>query len=163
MRMRLNLSIALLLLIPGLSARADDFHIIKALPERMTAMKKEFHSKADTGVTSNMVEATDQLNDQIKGMLRDLVKAYYKNKPVALKALDKYFDDIERVARDEQVLDNPTGEDEGTIARLYVPGRITEDLTDKIGEMVEAILPPDSDFDFDAWKQHWKDAVKTGD
>ncbi len=163
MRMRLNLSIALLLLISGLSALADDFQLINALPERMTAIKKEFHSKADTGVTSNMVEATGQLNDQIKGMLRDLVKAYYKDKPAALKALDQYFDDLDKVARDEQVLDNPTGEDEGTIGRLYVPGRITEDLTDKVGEMVEAILPPDSDFDFDAWQQHWEDAVKTGD
>ena len=161
--MRLINFIWLPLLLSGAIARGEDFKLIEALPDRMAAAKKEFHSKADTGVNAKMIEATNQMNDQIKEMLRDLVKAYYKDKPATLKALDKFFVDIEKVAQDEQALDNPTGENEGEIARLYVPSRITEDLTDKVQGLVEAIVPPDSDFDFDAWTKRWEEAVKAGD
>jgi hypothetical protein len=161
--MRLTHLLAPLLLVSSLVARADDFRLIETLPDRMTTLKKEFHAKADTGVASKTIEATNQLNDQIKEMLRDLVKTYYKDKPAALKALDRYFADLEKVARDEQALDNPTGENEGSIEELYVPNRITEDLTDKVEEMVDAILPPDTEFDFDGWKQRWEEASKAGD
>ena len=160
--MKLLNAIALLFLILCLKVDADDFSVISALPDRMASLKKEFHTAADTGATVKMIQAHDRLNEGIKRMLRDLIKSYYKDKPTASKALDKYFRDLDTVVKDEEVLDNPTGESQGSIGRLYVPSRIGEHLTDQVVSMVESI-ELDSDFDLDGWRKRWEEAAKSGD
>jgi hypothetical protein len=154
---------AILLLVLCLRVRADDFGLINALPDRMTALKKEFHIAADTGVTPKMFQATDRLNVGLKQMMRDLIKGYYKDKPASLKALDKYFQDLDRLVKDEVALDNPTGEDQGSIGRLSAPASITEYLTARVKSMVDSITLDKTDFDSDGWEKRWDESVKTGD
>ena len=154
---------AILLLVLGLRVRADDFGLINALPDRMAALKKEFHTAADTGVTAKMFQATDRLNVGLKQMMRDLIKGYYKDKPTSLKALDKYFQDLDRLVKDEAALDNPTGEDQGSIGKLSAFGQTTEYLTARVKSMVDSIIQDKTDFDSDGWEKRWDEAVKTGD
>jgi len=154
---------AILLLVLCLRVRADDFGLINALPDRMTALKKEFHTLADTGNTANMFQATDRLNVGLKQMMRDLIKGYYKDKPTSLKVLDKYFQDLDRLVKDEAALDNPTGEDQGSVARLSAFGQTTEYLTERVKSMVDSITLDKTDFDSDGWEKRWDEAVKTGD
>jgi len=154
---------AILLVVLCLRVSADDFGLINALPDRMTALKKEFHTAADTGVTPKMFQATDRLNVGLKQMMRDLIKGYYKDKPASLKALDKYFQDLDRLVKDEVALDNPIGEDQGSIGRLSAPASITEYLTARVKSMVDSITLDKTDFDSDGWEKRWDEAVKTGD
>jgi len=92
-----------------------------------------------------------------------LIKGYYKDKPASLKALDKYFQDLDRLVKDEVALDNPTGEDQGSIGRLSAPASITEYLTARVKSMVDSITLDKTDFDSDGWEKRWDEAVKTGD
>jgi hypothetical protein len=154
---------AILLLVLCLRVRADDFGLINALPDRMTALKKEFHTAADTGVTTKIFQATDRLNVGLKQMMRDLIKGYYKDTPTSLKALDKYFQDLDRLVKDEAALDNPTGEDQGSIGKLSAPAQTTEYLTARVKSMVDSITLDKTDFDSDGWEKRWDEAVKTGD
>ena len=154
---------AILLLVLCLRARADDFGLINALPDRMTALKKEFHTLADTGNTANMFQATDRFNVGLKQMMRDLIKGYYKDKPTSLKVLDKYFQDLDKLVKDEVALDNPTGEAQGSVARLSAFGQTTEYLTERVKSMVDSITLDKTDFDSEGWEKRWDEAVKTGD
>ena len=154
---------AILLLVLCLRVRANDFGLINALPDKMTVLKKEFHTAADTGVTTKMLQATDQLNVGLKQMMRDLIKGYYKDKPTSLTALDKYFQDLDRLVKDEAALDNPTGEDQGSIGRLSAPGETTDYLEAQVKSMVHSITLDETDFDSDGWEKRWDEAVKTGD
>lgn len=146
------------------SARQEtDYRLINQLPERMVALKKEYHAKADQGVTGVMRDASMRLNDGIKRMLRELINNYYAEKPAAAATLEKYFKELEKLVELESLLDNPTAEHQGTMGSLYFTGTIGNHLEARLVEMVAAISLYDDRFHLEEWKKRWETAVKTDD
>ncbi len=142
---------------------AGDFRVINKLPERMALLKKDFHVRADTGVTARMRDAASNLNEGLVQMLKDLIRVYHHDTAASDRALQNYLSILEKLVIEEQDLDNPLGERQGTMGSLYAGGAISDHLENRVRSMVESIVLGDADFDSVDWTKRWNDAIRVGD
>lgn len=157
----LLLIIAVLSLQP--TAIAEDYRVINKLPERMTLLKKEFHVRADTGVTAKMRDAASNLNEGLVQILKDLIRVYHHDTAASDRALQNYRSILEKLVIEEQALDNPLGGRQGTMGSLYAGGAMCDHLENRIRSMVESIVLGDANFDLVDWKKRWNNAIRAGD
>jgi hypothetical protein len=127
----------------------------------MSGLMKRFHEQADTGVTAKMEQATIALNEEIRQMMWKLVAEYYTNKSVSYDLVRRYYQDIENTIA-EQELNNPSGENRGSLAALDVPSALSEKLTSRIASMAASITQGNSEFDLRAWKKKRERACDPG-
>ena len=110
-----------------------------------------------------MKEASYRYNDELVGIIRDLVKKYYRNGWISGEEIDAYAKGLYNVRHFEKIILNPSGEFQGTASALEVPGEVGGALETTICNMVETIAARDPKFDFKKWKKQWERSVKTGD
>jgi hypothetical protein len=140
---------------------AGDYKLVDQLPGRMATAMKQFHQLADSGIGSNMKDATRTLISDEQDMIRELAQTYYQNKTVSWTFLQRYFEDVENIVDADRELDNPSGESRGSMESLEALSDVEDRLGVRITKMVKAITENDPSY-FKAWKKKWDSACTTG-
>ena len=139
---------------------AKDYKLIEQLPKRLAEAKTKSHKGWDSGVTSEIKQATYDYNNALVVIIKDLVSTYYPKEFLTEEEIDGYLKALYDMHRFKQSAANPTGESQGTEASLEVPANVSGDLENTISDMVEAIVTDDPKFDFKGWKKRWQQAQK---
>lgn len=131
-----------------------DGAVIFELPAKLAAARKQASKGWESGVTSEMVEASAAYNAALCGMITELGNTYYAKPPTKAQvaAFQKALADAEIFG---QMADNPRGEPEGTIKRVELASAVSAGLGDMIVRMVQALLQDDSRYSFAEWKESW--------
>lgn len=145
------------------TAKPKDLTLIHQLPQRLVAMKKEGHKKWDTGITSTMREGTAEFNHELVGILKELIRTHATKTYLKESEVDAYVEALVLKLKFEMKLENPRGEDRGTLAGFYVPCSLSVELREAVVLLVQGIAEDDESFDFDAWHKAWERAMRTGD
>ncbi|MEO6054179.1 MAG: hypothetical protein ABIP97_09220 [Chthoniobacterales bacterium] len=135
---------------------AKDYAFIDQLPKKLAQAMLQSQPGWDSGVTSEMNEATSQYNEALVAIIKDLANQYYPKDTFDKAALNDYLKSLYTVRRFKQIAANPSGEDHGTAASLDVPTEVSTDLENTISDMVQAITTDDPKFNYAKWKKHWE-------
>ena len=139
---------------------AKDYTLIEQLPKGLAAAKTQSHKGWDSGVTSEMNQATYDYNNALVAIIKDLVSTYYPKEFLTEEEIDGYLKALYDMHRFKESAANPSGESRGTAASLEVPSEVSGDLENTISDMVEAIAKDDPKFDYKGWKKRWQQAQK---
>lgn len=154
--------LTLICITPAL-AEQKDLVVIRQLPERLAAMKKEGHKKWDTGVTGTMLEGTFEFNQGLIKILKDLVRSHCKGKIIKVSDVDTYIQTLEKKLEFEQTLGNPRGVYQGSLGSFEIPSGLSVELQEAIAILVRGIVEDDESFDYFAWRTNWRQASTEGD
>jgi hypothetical protein len=163
MKMIFRVSLLALLSIAPVTAQSKDLTLIRQLPQRLATMKKEGHKKWDTGVTSTMVKGSDEFNQGLITILKELIGAYGSDKFLKQNEVDAYVKTLVTKLEFEKNLSNPLGLDQGTFAYQEVPLGLSVELSDAIATLVRGIVDLQPPFDYDIWHKEWEKAYMGGD
>lgn len=127
---------------------------ILELPAKLAAARKKAQVGWDSGITTDMVEATEGYNAALRGMIMELGKNYYTTPPTKSQVaeLERSFA-VQEVFG--QLADNPRGEALGSIVRVELASAISDGLGKTVVRMVQALLEDDPKHPFDKWKDEW--------
>ena len=138
------------------AVHAKDYTFINQLPQKLTdAHVAEMRASSEV----EKRQAANDLNDKLKGMIKQLLKIYYPKNFVTPKELDAYF---EALLTAEDFKDMAGRLDPSARAdNLQIAKDIAGDLEQLISKMVEGIV--DEDFNYPEWKKRWEQAAPAGD
>lgn len=131
--------------------------LINTLPQLKATFSKQLQPKRDTGVTSTILEAS---NDYINSIVAILIALsnYYSKPPFGNQSPDEYFsDNIATRFQWHRAIAEPDGPGTGgTIVSIFVARSVEEEINKMVEDMVEALLSHDDAFDLPSWRRCWR-------
>jgi hypothetical protein len=152
-----------LICVSPLLAKSNDFTLIRQLPQRIVTMNKEGHKKWDKGITGTMLEGSEDFNQGLVRILKELIRSHATKTFIKESEVDAYVQVLVSKLKFEAKLGNPRGEDRGTLASLEIPSGLSVELQDAIVILVKGIVEDDESFDFDDWRKEWEQALHASD
>ena len=101
-----------------------------------------------------MLNANRRYNRELTKIILDVGKKFY-TPALDQKTVDRFLEAINIKAGFESLLENPSGEFQGTIAPLEVQSKVGKELEQIILSMVENIIADNADFPIKKWKMNW--------
>lgn len=130
---------------------------INSLPAFKSALLQQGKSKRDSGITSEMVQASYDYIDSLTGILVTLAN-YYSPEQFGDQSLEEFFSEIIASRfRWHYTVNEPYGPGTGgTIVRILCAGGVAFDVEKMIEDMIFALVGYDDDFDYGSWKKRWR-------
>lgn len=132
---------------------------INSLPAFKSALLQQGKPKRDSGITSEMVQASYDYIDSLTGILMMLTN-YYSPEQFDDQSPEEFFSEIIASRfRWHYAVAEPHGPGTGgTIVRILCVGSVAFDVEKMIEDMVDALVGWDNDFDWNDWKKCWRDS-----
>lgn len=136
------------------------FAYIAQLPGLRAAAYKKAKAGWDTGVTSKMIDASQQYESELLRMCEGLAARYYPKKhfgPAGIRPL--LTGQMKSVEKMSLLIHDVDGDGGGTINPVMAEGDVMAFLESTVRNMVSQVTMSDDQFDFKRWEALWNKAA----
>ena len=135
-------------------------NFVNTLPDQRRAAYGEAQKGWDSGITSNMMNASYSLIHNLQGYLVGLA-SFYPRGHFGPSGADEYFHEITRSRFDwhRKHLEADGPGSGGTIIGPIASGNVIDDLENMVIEMVRSLTQHDNDFNLTGWLARWNGAA----
>ena len=135
---------------------------INSLPTLKAALISQAQPRWDTGVTSEMVQASYDYIDSLTGILVILAGNYASDQFGNQTSTEYFSDVVSSRFRWHRTIAEPEGPGSGgTIVNLMVCSGVTSDVEKMVEDVVSSLVGLDDEFDWVNWPRRWQEAGKT--